>query len=404
MGVQRSSSLLPLPIYMERIPSQLRILQHFLGRRLPYAPHALEDAVFVGLDAEWFERGSKDITELGFSILDSRNITTSLYSQEGIWGALQHMQVKHIRLRETAHMVNTKLCPGRPDKFAFGETRFVHMDEARNILQEAFIHPINEYGSGNRPVIFIGHAVDNDIEMMKQHFGIDLNDLGTIVATLDTQILAQEAHLCPNWKKMCLKDLLRVFGLCEKYLHTAGNDIAYTMIAALLTATFDMQEDASWLGDAMAGQTHVEYLKEEIAAQPQPSFGISTFCTRCDATDHFVPDCTLPVHCDKCAEATTRARHAHTHKTSKCGIVDKPQTPELPSPPVVIPCLYCLESTEERRWKKAHTHLTEACGFAMQMQMQQEAYAYGSAVYCPVLMDFQIPYGGLGYFNVLPIS
>jgi hypothetical protein len=175
-------------------------MQHFLGRRLPYAPYALDDAVFVGLDAEWFERGSGDITELGFAILDSRDLATSLYKQEGVWGALKHMQVQHIRLQETAHQVNTQLCPGRPDKFAFGETRFVRREEVRDVLQNAFLYPIDEYGSGYRPVVFLGHAVTNDIEILKKHFGIDLNELGTIVSTLDTQILAQEAKLCPQWK------------------------------------------------------------------------------------------------------------------------------------------------------------------------------------------------------------
>jgi hypothetical protein len=144
------------------------------------------------------------------------------------------------------------------------------------------------------------------------------------------------------------------------------------MIAAVLTSAFEMQHDANWLGDVCAGQSQVEGLKFEISSQIQPTFGIPIFCTRCDATSHPAAECQTPVHCDKCAAEPNRARHAHTHKTAKC-VIEVPQAP--PSPPVVIPCLHCVESTEEKRWKKAHTHLAEACGFAVKM----------AGGHCPIL-------------------
>lgn len=349
MPSQSSQSLLSLDVYLKQF-SQVRILQHFLGHRLPFAPAALDDVVFVGLDTEWYERGTKDITELGFSILDTLQLPPD--AARSSWNVLKYMRVYHARIKENAHMVNTKLCPGRPDMFHFGETRFVSFDEARDLLLQTFTYQ-KANGNGNRPIIFVGHSVSNDVQMMKDQFDVDLNALGVIVATIDTQVLAQEVNVRRDEKPdalISLRDLLGVFMIFEEFLHTAGNDVAFTQIAAFLMASPTLMTD--WL-DIVPNQTRSEMLKEHVRTASNATFGISTFCTRCDSTAHLAEQCNTHVHCNKCAQSTIHSRHAQTHKTEKCGVAE-----------VVVPCEYCTISTDRKRWTKATTHITEHCRFA----------------------------------------
>lgn len=340
----------------------MEMLQHFLGHRLPHAPALLDDAVIVGLDAEWFERGNKDITELGIAIIDTRDLSGASFNSA--WEVLEKMNVYHARIAENAHMVNTKYCPGRPDMFQFGQTRFVTKYEARQVLIDAFCHDDRE-GTRNRPVVFVGHAVDNDVEMMNKHFGIDLNSLGSIIATIDTQVLALEAGIAPKGTLLGLRGLLAVLGFHEQCLHTAGNDIAYTMITALQMAYSDLNHsrfDLFFDRVVTNDQPKVEYLKYLSSLKPGPKFGIPIFCTRCDSKEHMAEQCDVSVFCEKFAEHPKHYRYAHTHKMEKCGIIER-----TPSPPVVIPCELCSMSIDPKRWKKAGTHVTEDCFFAKMM-------------------------------------
>ncbi|KAF2250390.1 hypothetical protein BU26DRAFT_387166, partial [Trematosphaeria pertusa] len=287
------------------------VLAHFLGgAQLENAPHTLDDAVIVGLDTEWFERGCKAVTELGISIID----TLSLSRVGSPWTALASMQVHHARIMKNAHMVNGKKCAGHPDRFEFGATKFVTMEEARRLLLDSFSH---SRGDGSlRPVIFIGHAVDNDVDSMKEHLGVDLNELGVIATALDTQAMATELGLVPESRLLSLKDLLAEFAIQEEYLHTAGNDIALTTIAAFLLTADHVAGSDFWR--VAHNRSEVASLKSLLQSHPAPTQGITTFCTKCDSTSHMFAQCSAAVSCTECAANSDRSRFAHTHKTEKC--------------------------------------------------------------------------------------
>ncbi|KAL1799514.1 hypothetical protein ACET3X_003551 [Alternaria dauci] len=191
---------------------------------------ALRDAVIVALDAEWYEHDDTFITELGASILDPRSLPQPLSSSA--WDVLSSMENHHVRIKPHAHLINKDLCKGYPEAFQFGRTTFVGINEAKTMLKNIFTRR-DELGN-LRPVIFVGHAVDNDNEMIKSRFGLDLEELGTIVATVDTQVLAVEHGLIGPSRKMRLSNLLARYDIEEPYLHNAGNDVVCTMVAALL--------------------------------------------------------------------------------------------------------------------------------------------------------------------------
>ncbi|KAI4713926.1 hypothetical protein J4E89_001375 [Alternaria sp. Ai002NY15] len=217
--------------------TQSAILQHWMkrsGSEIPLgsaaAAAALQDAIIVASDAEWYEHDDHFITELGISVLDPRSVPQPFSSSP--WSILPSMENYHVRIKPHAHLTNKDLCEGHPDAFQFGSTTFVSVKEAKEMLRSVFTRR-DIYGN-LRPIIFVGHAVSNDYEVIKSRFGLDLEELGTIVATIDTQVLAVEHGLVNPSRKIRLAHLLAEYDIKEPYLHNAGNDIVCTMIAAFL--------------------------------------------------------------------------------------------------------------------------------------------------------------------------
>ena len=324
-------------------------MAHILGfKRSPFvfndASRRLKDAVIVALDAEWFERGSKSITELGIALTEAQSMTIKPLQP------LENMAVRHARIKENAHMVNGKLCDGYPEDFQFGKTGFVSMTEGQDLLRFNF-QPYDKNGK-LRPVIFLGHAVDNDIEALKQKMSIDISEMGNIVMTLDTQVMAQELNM-GGGRKLGLKDILAQYNIEEKYLHNAGNDVVYTMIAACFLAS-EVRNPNEYRSH-QRNQIEVNSIKEQLRNKCRLDFGIATFCTRCDSTEHMVKQCKAKVSCQFCASKPRYINVSHTHKTEKCGVAIR----------VVVPCQICSTSTDPKRWNRANTHNTEDCRFGV---------------------------------------
>lgn len=199
----------------------------------------LHDAIIVGLDVEWWEHDKNFITELGVSILDPRFMTFADWNSP--WKVLNQMVIQHKRIKCNAHMVNRDICQGHPDDFEFGKTSFITIDGARGMLRCSFLR-FDQHGCP-RPVIFKGHTVENDAKLVKANFGLDIEALSVVVATIDTQVIAAETRLVQNPRKPKLSDLLAKFNIHEQYLHNGGDDIACTMIAAVLMCSPTITND-----------------------------------------------------------------------------------------------------------------------------------------------------------------
>ncbi|ORY10116.1 hypothetical protein BCR34DRAFT_602335 [Clohesyomyces aquaticus] len=356
--------LLILQAYLAQFSQQEIMRSFFPGEHLMCAPENMNDVVLVGVDIEWFERGNNDITEIGLAILD----TARLPATDHVFKILECMEFSHFRLKKTAHMVNTHLCKSRPDKFQYGTTKFVSQLDATHLLFDAFTH--RRPDGTNRPVVFVGHAVENDLKVLKQHFSLDLEQLDVVVATLDTQVLAREAGIPSSGPVIGLMQLLAHFQIHEMYLHTAGNDIASTMIAAFLTATLKSKELARHQMSMYKGKEtwkHVNGLKHQAQDKPVSGLGDLLFCTKCNSLFHLVEQCGVAVWCEKCAASREHVGKAKTHMTEKCGVGEwlKMSHEEL-----VEPCQPCLASSQQKRKDKANTHTREKCGFKILDQME----------------------------------
>ncbi|USP79643.1 hypothetical protein yc1106_06917 [Curvularia clavata] len=355
--------------------NQSAILQHWLGISSKARPshssqntaalNALQDAIIVALDVEWFEHDSSLITELGVSILDPRDLPSS--GTQSPWSILSKLQTHHICIKRNTHLVNGDLCPGYPDQFKFGITTYASIQSAKEMLQSVFLrHDPHGYA---RPILFLGHAVDNDYNMIKSRFGLDLEALGTIVATLDTQVLACEQGLAEPSRMMRLQHLLEHYDIDEPYLHNAGNDVVATVVAALL-----MSFPGSTTRSSAAAYAELKTILSATNSVDSPAhtlFGKSRFCTRCDSDKHTKAECKRELHCEHCAKDPEREHLATQHKSDKCrdeakrvALEQKQKEREaLMEKRYAVPCQWCIESMDTVRNDGAepYGHRTEEC-------------------------------------------
>lgn len=359
--------------------TQSAILQHWLkrsGSEIPLgsaaAAAALQDAVIVASDAEWYEYDDHFITELGISVLDPRSIPQPISASP--WGILTSMENYHVRIQPHAHLTNKDLCEGHPDAFQFGSTTFVSVNEAKEMLRNLFTRR-DAYGN-LRPVIFVGHAVSNDYEVIKSRFGLDLEELGTIAATIDTQVLAVEHGLVNPSRKIRLPHLLSEYDIEEPYLHNAGNDIVCTMIAAFLMLCPPPK--------APHNKLHYVDLKAQLRDAGQTAikggrgYGVTRFCEKCDSHHHTAPYCRVSVwHCEHCDKDPLTRHMAYSHNSQKCVHVVKQAAlmkiqgsmgygrggSKRSSSRNAVPCEFCIESTDLRRYcnENAYGHKTGDC-------------------------------------------
>ena len=343
--------------------SQIALLQHWLRlSAIPFDPSAakaaLRDAIIVGLDAEWWEHDSSYITELGVSILDPRFIS----DWDSPWTVLQSMVTQHVRIKPNAHLMNSELCRGFPDNFEFGKTSFVDMEQAKEMLRCSFLR-FDNHGRP-RPVIFIGHAVDNDAKIIKERFGLDIEALGVVVATIDTQVLAAGTGLAHGPRKIKLCDLLAKYNICELYLHNGGNDIVCTMVAAFL------------MSSPFSPQSHSQAyhnLKTHLRTNSKVMYGSQIYCLKCDSDNHTADYCRLSVYCKHCSSSIKTVVIAPDHKTEKCLVAIKkavkamrePSGEWSAAPRYPFPCSLCIESTDPKRHTLdyAYDHLEKDCVF-----------------------------------------
>jgi hypothetical protein len=336
---------------------QIDVLAWMLGRnpslQLPeHVSNVLKTATIAGLDMEWYWADiSKRITELGICTLQ-----IPPYRQaDQLLLALEYMSIHHVRVREYAHMVNWT-CQWFSRKVSVRPTTFVRMEEGRSLLSQCFA--LDNAASGIvQPVVLVGHAVDNDIEVTKAQMGVDLNRNGGIIAILDTQVMAAELEISNAAEKpIGLRSLIEYFAITEPYLHNSGNDIATTMIALLLLVE-EFTSPGVHKGNP-ANQMHVNQLKQTLVQKSRfsPIVGIATFCTKCDSTQHAASECPVIVRCNICANMGLEDKMG-THKTEKCVELIRPP----PRKHVRFPCLDCV--THPTRHNFASSHETEDCGF-----------------------------------------
>ncbi|KAI4941356.1 hypothetical protein J4E91_010801 [Alternaria rosae] len=304
--------------------SSRAVLSHCLGlSTLEGMPAAANNMIVVNFDTENWVCNHNMLTEIGVSTFDSRDMRAlpgpGMHGEE----LLKQVYFYHARILENAHLLNLKWCPGDPEANRFGSTRFLTKSEAKDMLTAMFQWPVDEKDTseGFCPVVVMGHALQGDMAMLNSTLGFNAMAPGTVVKVIDTQYLAKECGY-DSWggNKIGLSSLVGMCAFSYRDAHTASNDAAMTLIAAVqMVLPSDFKpEDGGYL------QEVVDTI--ELLSQAQEwGWGSDLFCLRCGKYGHTKENycgkrCYAKVKCDHCASSPSdkRKQAKGTHMTERC--------------------------------------------------------------------------------------
>jgi hypothetical protein len=149
--------------------------------------------------------------------------------------------------------------------------------------------------------------------MPQQELGVDATVLDNVVAIVDTQTIANEQGVYGRGNKIGLENLINRYNVDFREGHTASNDAAYTVIAAM-----QMVMQTQILQAPKRSLQEVVNDLEVVSQETNPGWGIHKYCTHCASTRHKRSDCRGDIkRCEKCLKAGN-AKMACTHVTEFC--------------------------------------------------------------------------------------
>ncbi|KAF2870041.1 hypothetical protein BDV95DRAFT_639039 [Massariosphaeria phaeospora] len=168
---------------------------------------------------------------------------------------------------------------------------------------------------------FFGHALQNDLRNLRDTLGFDVYGLGTVVKTVDTQHLARDYGVWPQYNNNSIghERLVGMVGFAYRDAHTACNDIGMSINAGILMALRKPEDDGD-VNSSATVQEVIDDVEKESQKYSHSHHGVEAFCLRCGQPGHFREDCNprkVKVRCAHCVEAG-RDRASYSHVSEFC--------------------------------------------------------------------------------------
>ncbi|KAL4943018.1 hypothetical protein BDV06DRAFT_235039 [Aspergillus oleicola] len=208
-------------------------------------------AVFISVDVEVNERCHSQVTEVGISTLDTRDLVGIAPGPRGEnWQS--RIKSHHLRVLEYKHHANHLYVRGCPDEFEFGISEWTSTDDVSRSVQAHFAHPSFFDGPDKklRPLVLVGHSLDSDIEYLRLsgvHIIEDSSGASKFTDHLDTATCFQ--FIRGNTEPRSLGAVVGELGMTGWNLHNAGNDARYTMqvlVAMMVMHSIGSPEPETW--------------------------------------------------------------------------------------------------------------------------------------------------------------
>ncbi|KAI2630800.1 hypothetical protein GGR54DRAFT_170867 [Hypoxylon sp. NC1633] len=219
---------------------------------------------FVCVDIEAWEKERHVVTEIGFAVLDTKDIMRVAPGNDGHnWFPL--VKSYHLRIWEHAEKVNRLYVRGCPDRFDFGESEFVNL---KNIGKEIDAI-IGDYESGDAtPVIMVGHDIRQDLKYLQQ-VGYNIWRVRHFSDEVDTKSMFQRLTRSPNGRGLAM--VCEELGIPGRNFHNAGNDATYTLRAMIVMAVKQMFEDSEGLKENETNRAEWSDGEMDDGGMPQKS-------------------------------------------------------------------------------------------------------------------------------------
>ncbi|KAJ4325664.1 hypothetical protein N0V84_003379 [Fusarium piperis] len=183
------------------------------------------DVVFICVDVEAIERPPNPVSEIGFAILDTRDIQGIAPGECGR-GWWPKIRCHHLRVKEYAGLRNYRYVKGCPNAFNFGKSTF----PTKAKTKDAILAVLDPYMKDSRNIAIVGHDINQDIKYLKS-LGIDIEAATNAYPPVDTKDIHQSWTNSNNGRG--LSSVLLELGIASKNLHNAGNDAYYTLCAMI---------------------------------------------------------------------------------------------------------------------------------------------------------------------------
>jgi hypothetical protein len=208
---------------------------------------------------------------------------------------------------------------------------YVSQEEALELLHQIWHQPMDEEraASGFRPIVYMTFGANDSVsKMRKTTFDFNPSSLDTTVATLDAQIIPQQAKITRH-ADASFSYLLQQFRIPVHHPENSGNAAMYaTMIATLSALRFELYS-APENKVAKPGQTgqsrckSAESLVQSLMDWPTPAppIGVRMYCWRCGSVTHaFVEYPNEDMKCSKYEVSVQewRRKNAGTHTEWLC--------------------------------------------------------------------------------------
>ena len=195
-------------------------------------PHPFwKEPIFISVDMECNERCHSQVTEVGISVLDTRDLVGVPPGENcNYWRRL--IQSRHLRVREHGHIVNRDFVPGCPKDFQFGTSEWVDLVQLGDTVRACFQAPSGAE-DGERTLILVGHSTGME-EAYLRKLGVPLLREGGTPFFADVVDTAEFFKVIQGETSVrSLGAVLLELGIEGWYLHNGGNDARYAMEAML---------------------------------------------------------------------------------------------------------------------------------------------------------------------------
>ncbi|KAG2730714.1 hypothetical protein G9P44_006291 [Scheffersomyces stipitis] len=173
-------------------------------------------SVLFSVDMEAWEINTNVITEIGISIFDPRGQMMSM---------LPSTNQIHILIQENYEKRNGRFVPDHSRNFVGGTSLIMTKYEAACFTQTLIDYYFQLPNAGLNCAL-VGHDVKGDVKWLKQ-LGVNFPDN---IKTVDTSTLFS---ITQGKNGNSLKNALSAVDIPYSFLHNAGNDAYYTLLAAM---------------------------------------------------------------------------------------------------------------------------------------------------------------------------
>ncbi|KAI4941355.1 hypothetical protein J4E91_010800 [Alternaria rosae] len=310
--------------------SDLEVWEHCVGgRRVKKIPAIADDLanhiIVVCLDCEHWSNNTDETTEVGVATFSRQDVlpiaATGEFGDHGEY-LMQKVRFYLLRTIETSHLPNQNPESRGVEGNRFGQGRFVTFAEARQILTNLFVQPINRIPglSGNYPIVVLGHDVGHDLNNLKSKaIAFDMEPIGTVVRYIDTQLLVRDKGywMMPRNEQVGLRRMVEELSFEHSDSHTAANDADRTLISAfqIVLGGHKCKRFAHKSMKQVAGDLE----RHSVANFRESLGGVEKYCFKCGTAGHMKPDCqATDLHCDECEENKCNIAPGKEHVTEHC--------------------------------------------------------------------------------------